>query len=276
MRKIFSVKGNQINTLSALSANMTTLLDTAYTNNKSTGVVVGPVSSTDDGTITGTITTNSEGPNDPPTTQTTSTKQTADGSIKTTDVEFRVPSIENQARNERAQLSLGKEVISFVRESHYQDQLETVFANELAAIDADVNRIQIAYLNTILVSPIEGVVTGVYKNPGDSVRAGEPVFRVENDFNVFIVAHVVFRGPVLLNSVCRITTTLFGAPVDAPGSTVVSGDVVSARGQGGGDQWELVVEIGNLDNTTGKKIFPLGYCFDNDITTVTIEPPHEL
>ena len=59
--------------------------------------------------------------------------------------------------------------------------LKQVFDNELQNIDLDVKRLQIAYLNTILMSPISGVITGIYKNPGDWVQAGEPVIRVENN-----------------------------------------------------------------------------------------------
>ncbi len=64
--------------------------------------------------------------------------------------------------------------------------LNAVFDNELNSIDADVYRLQIAYLNTILMSPIPGTITGVYKNPGEAVRAGEPVIRIENNTAVLL------------------------------------------------------------------------------------------
>ena len=58
--------------------------------------------------------------------------------------------------------------------------LATVFRNELNSIDSNVFRLQVSYLDTILMSPINGTVTGVYKNPGDAVQAGQPVIRVED------------------------------------------------------------------------------------------------
>jgi multidrug resistance efflux pump len=138
----------------------------------------------------------------------------------------------------------------------------------LAAIDADINRLQVAYLNTILLSPIFGTITGVYKNPGDLVRAGEPVFRIENDDTVLIVANVVCRGRVLIGSTLSITTTLFDG-TDSPVS--VSATIVAARGRGDDDQWEVIGKVSNID-ATGHKIFPLGYRFDIDkeITQVSI------
>ena len=54
--------------------------------------------------------------------------------------------------------------------------LEQVFQNELNSIDGDVYRLQIAFLSTILMSPINGIVTGVYKNPGEAVRRVNPLF----------------------------------------------------------------------------------------------------
>jgi hypothetical protein len=241
MREIIPLRGQSINRLSKLSDGMTRVLDTAYTKNGRTGAAT--TAESDSGTVINIV-------------------------------EFRAPSFENLARNERTQISLGQEAITFNTETHYLDRLEDVFANELASIDADVNRLQVAYLNTILMSPFEGTVTGVYKNPGDSVSAGEPVFRVENDAIVLIVANVVCRGPVLIGSILSITTTLF----DGAGSLVnISATIVAARGQGDDDQWEVIGKVSNID-AAGNKIFPLGYRFgvDKDITQVSILAPNEI
>ena len=275
MRKVFAVKGNQINTLSNLSDSMTNALNAAYVNDaERTGAVTSTTTQTEVTSIGGIETTTVQLPKSPgdPTTVATQVSTEPPGTpqekqITTTkNIEFRAPIFENQARNQRAQLSLGQEIISFTAQSCYQDRLNDVYTNELAAIDADVNRLQVAYLNTILMSPIDGIVTGVYKNPGDWVSAGEPVFRVENNAVVLIVANVVCRGPVLIGSTLSITTTLFdgsGLPVS------VSAAIVSARGRGDDDQWEVIGKVSNTD-AAGNKIFPLGYRFDNDITQVSI------
>ena len=275
MRKVFAVKGDQINTLSNLSDSMTNALNAAYVKDaERTGAVTSTTTQTEVTSIGGIETTTVQLPKsqDAPTTVATQVSTEPPGTpqekqITTTkNIEFRAPIFENQARNQRAQLGLGQEIISFTAQSCYQDRLNDVYTNELAAIDADVKRMMVAYLNTILMSPIDGIVTGVYKNPGDWVSAGEPVFRVENNAVVLIVANVVCRGPVLIGSTLSITTTLFdgsGLPVS------VSAAIVSARGRGDDDQWEVIGKVSNTD-AAGNKIFPLGYRFDNDITQVSI------
>jgi hypothetical protein len=152
-----------------------------------------------------------------------------------------------------------------------------VFRNELNSIDSNVFRLQVSYLDTILMSPIEGVITGVYKNPGDAVRAGEPVIRIENNKTIYLVATVVYRGPIVLgvpppapavpNSTVTVHTSLFGQP--GP-KTELKGYVVSARGHRDDDKWDLIVECRNPPDASGNPTFPLGYHFDYDDTDVTI------
>jgi hypothetical protein len=271
MRKIIPFRGRQINRLSELSNGQRRLLNTAYEQDPDRKGVVTTTINTSDATLKndGTSKTKSPGANS---TQDSTSQATEHQTVVTKNVEFRVPLFENLARDERAQISLGHEVVAFVSETHYLDRLEEVFKNELASIDADVNQMQVAYLNTILMSPIDGIVTGVYKNPGDSVSAGEPVFRVENNADVLIVAIVVCREPIVVGSMLQVKTTLF----DLPNSPVtIEAEVVAARGQGEDDQWEVIAKRSNLD-ATGKIIFPLGYHFDYDNTEVAIFGPGEI
>ncbi len=185
--------------------------------------------------------------------------------IANTDYGYRVPFLENAAQYERAQISLIDEKFSQFMAGQNLPFLEAVFFNELTMIDSDVYRTQIAYLNTILMSPIQGTVTGIYKNPGDAVSPGEPVVRVENTDVIFLVATVVFRGPVSIGAGLTVTSTLF----DSPGPpTSIAGVVVAARGHQEDDRWEIIAKCNNLD--AGKPIFPLGYHFDYDNTTVSI------
>jgi len=129
-----------------------------------------------------------------------------------------------------------------------------------------VYQVQIALLRSFLISPIPGVVTGIYKNPGDAVSAGEPVLRVENNDVVRLVASLVHRGPISIGSTATVTTTLFGPSSPA---TTLTGSVVAARGQGDRDRWEVVVQITNVDGS-GKHILPLGYGFDREYTDLAI------
>jgi hypothetical protein len=200
---------------------------------------------------------------------TSGTKSTTGQETATTSqIEYRVPSLECLARNERAQIMLRDEQFGNFLQTQNLERLGEIFKNELASIDADVNQLQIAYLNTILLSPIKGTVTGVYKNPGDKVSPGEPVFRVENDTVVLIVANVVFRGAALISSFLQVETTLFD-PNGSGSRVLINATIVAARGQGDDDRWEVIGKVSNID-AAGKRIFPLGYHFDNDITAVSI------
>jgi hypothetical protein len=203
-------------------------------------------------------------------------KATETQTIVNTDYGYRVPYREATAQFERAQISLiDQQFTQFVATLNLPN-LAQVLQNELDNIDGDVYRFQIAYLNTILMSPIAGIVTGVYKQPGDAVRASEPVVRVEDNSSIFILASVVYRGPIVIgsvppappvpNSTVTVHTKLFDlSPLPAP----LTGTVVAVTGHGEDDRWELIVKCNNLDSS-GNPIFPLGYRFDYDDTTISI------
>jgi multidrug efflux pump subunit AcrA (membrane-fusion protein) len=181
---------------------------------------------------------------------------------------YRTPFFESQAQYERAQISLIDEQFGQYLSSQNLPELPQIFDNELQSIDADVRRVQLAYLSTILLSPIDGVVTGVYKNRGDWVRPGEPVVRVENNASCLLVGRVIYRGRISNNSDVTIFTKLF----DHPGAsrTKIVGQIVAARGQDDDDNWEIVVQVPKNQNSAGDYLLPLGYHFDYDNTTMGI------
>lgn len=187
--------------------------------------------------------------------------------IVNTDYGYRVPAIESQAQNERAQISLIDQQYSQFLAGQSLPNLTTVMQNELSAIDLGVHQLQVGFMNTILMSPIAGVVTGVYKNPGDAVVPGEPVVRVEDNSSIFLLATLVYRGAIRIGSTVGVTTNLF----DAGGApTTLSGSVVAVRCRGDDDQWDLVAQCVNPLDGSGNQTFPIGYVFDYDNTSVTI------
>jgi multidrug resistance efflux pump len=183
-----------------------------------------------------------------------------------TDYGYRMPYVESQAQNERAQISLiDEEFAEYMFRQNFVN-LRTVFANELVSIDSDVYQLQIAFANTILMSPIAGTVTVLYKYPGDAVRAGEPVMRVENNTEVLLSATLVCRGRIAIGANATVETRLF----DMPGpDTPFSGQVVAVRGHHEDDRWDVIIKCANLDGA-GQPILPPGYHFDYDDTTVTL------
>lgn len=192
----------------------------------------------------------------------------ASGTQSTThvDYEYRTPYLEARARNNRAQISLMDQKFELYMFEQNIPHLEKIFNNELASIDNDVYQLQLALLRSFLFSPVPGIVTGVYKNPGEAVNAGEPVLRVEDNRVVDLVGSLVHQGPIALGSAATVTTRLSGA---ASAAATVPGNVAAARGAGGGGRWEVVIRVNNMDGG-GNFILPLGYCFDAEFTSVTL------
>lgn len=186
--------------------------------------------------------------------------------IVNTDYGYRMPYQEGAAQYERAQISLIDQQFAQFMSGQNLPKLSEVFDNELQSIDGDVFQLQIAYLNTMLMSPIAGTVTGIYKNPGEVVRAGETVLRIENNSVVLLVAKLIYRDRIALGATVTVSTPLY----DAAGSpTTITGTVVAARGGREDDDWEVVVKCDNLD-ATNNAILPLNYHFDYDDTTLSI------
>jgi hypothetical protein len=173
----------------------------------------------------------------------------------------------NDQQFERAQVSLMDQQFARFMYGQNLPNLGAVFANELTNIDASVYRLQVAYLNTILMSPIAGTITGIYKNPGEAVRAAEPVVRIEDNSTVYLLATVIYRGPVAIGSTISVSTSLFDQSPSVPAT--LTGSVVSVHGHHDEDKWDIVAACGNLD-ASAEPIFPVGYHFDYDDTTVAI------
>ncbi|HEY6314158.1 MAG TPA: hypothetical protein VIY52_25640 [Streptosporangiaceae bacterium] len=188
--------------------------------------------------------------------------------ITNTGYDYRVPSIENSARNDRAQISLIDEQFAQFMAGQNLPYLQQVFGNELAMIDLGVKRLQVAYLNTIIMSPIAGVVTGIFTNLGNRIRAGGAIIRVENNQTVLIEGTVVYRDMVSLGQHLTVETTQFGDPSKA---VVIGGPIVAACGhESEDDQWHITASCYNINEVTGQPIFPVHYNFDYDDTHADI------
>jgi biotin carboxyl carrier protein len=191
--------------------------------------------------------------------------------ITNKDFVFRIPFLEAQAQYERAQLSLADELFAETTRQQTVQNYQQVLTNELNAINLGVYRLQIAYLNTLLTAPFSGTVTGVYKQPGEAVRAGETVVRVEDNSEVYLLGTVVCpnliqgrQPPDTRGMTATINTSLY----DAGGNpSTLTAEVLTARGRGADDTWELVLWYVN-DGNSGP-ILPLDYCFDFDDTTIS-------
>jgi len=197
------------------------------------------------------------------------------------DYTYRVPFVEAQAQNLRAQISLNDQQFSLTLATQNVPQLlTTILPNELNSIDLSVYQLQIGFINTVLLPTIGGTITGVFKYPGDAVRAGEPVIRIEDNSQMLVVARLVYPGPINVytaasppaGSQVTISTNLYDtgpAPPPTPPQATLPGKVVAARGAGDDDLWDVVILCTN-PIVSGAPVYPIGYTFDYDNTTVTI------
>jgi multidrug efflux pump subunit AcrA (membrane-fusion protein) len=193
--------------------------------------------------------------------------------VTTTGYDYRAPSLEAEAQYLRAQISLIDEQYQQFVDWQKLPNLTEMLANELKVIDLDVRLLQLAYLRTILLSPINGVVTGVFADPGDSVGAGDVLVRVENNKSVLLDATLVYRGRLTTGNTVTVQTELFSKPGN---SVSITGAVVAARGDATDDRWNISVSCDNRVNTpigpTAREILPLHYSFDPDNTSIAISP----
>ena len=186
------------------------------------------------------------------------------------DFVFRAPYSEAQAQYERAQLSLADELFSETMRQQTVQNYQQVLSNELNSLNLGVYRLQIAYLNQFLTAPFTGTVTGVYKQPGEAVRAGETVARLEDNSEVYLTGIVVYPGliqgrqpPDQPGMTATIQTSLYDAGGTPP---TLTGEVLTARGCGDDDTWELVIWY--VNDGSGP-ILPVDYYFDFDNTTIS-------
>jgi hypothetical protein len=224
-------------------------------------------------------TTTSNTPNSPDSdNQTVSLTSTTGQTTLNTGYTYRVPYIEGEAQMSRAVVSLTNQQYSQFLFGVQVPNVTTILANELAVIDLGVKRLQVAYLDTLLMSPIGGRVTGLFKNVGERVKAGEPVLRVEgsnpsNGMSFLLVGTLCCGEFIALGATVTVTTTMWGnsgVATPNPYSMTFSGTVLAARGHGDQENlWNVVMAFYNIQNPPPP---PPNYSFDIDDTSVTVFP----
>ncbi|UZR30742.1 HlyD family secretion protein [Methylococcus mesophilus] len=184
--------------------------------------------------------------------------------------EFRYPSAENDLRYHQARAGIRQEILNAQRMAEMCRHGDVTFPNEIGAIDLSIRKLQAAYIDTFLFAPFNGIVTGVFRGPGDYVRAGEPVCRVENYLLAYLVGTVKYRGMLGIGTKVDVSTTLFEAAGTTP--VKVSGEIVAVRGHDAvSEQWDVLIFCENY-TATGDPVLPLNYNFDFESTTVGVLP----
>lgn len=183
-------------------------------------------------------------------------------------VEYRIPSLENSIRFLRAKLGIRMESLEAWRQAEKYGRTDRGLYNELSAIDMQIKKLQFRYLDTFITPPFDGLVTGVFRDVGDYVAAGQPVLRVENDERIYIVGTVKYRGSLYVGNLMSVSTTLFDSPGVSP--MTIEGRIVSVRGHEAIDeQWDIILECGNR-TAEGGAVLPINYNFDFEGTTIEV------
>lgn len=194
---------------------------------------------------------------------------------------YTFPRRENDEEFQRTQLSLQDEILDEKITTLGVPEMEQMMTNELEMMDWEINKLQLNYAHTYLVPPFDGVVTAVYKDLGESVVAGEPVLRIDDNTRLLLVGRVQFRGVLRLDDPngatgkVRIrTTSLFE---DGQVKEFRDVKIVSIRGHDAdNDEYDLILELENPTIDPGDdpnapmtpRVLPINYHFDRDDTEI--------
>lgn len=138
---------------------------------------------------------------------------------------------------------------------------------ELAALDQGIRTLQLNYVHTFLTPPIDGLITAIYKDVGESVEPGEPVMRVENDATVMFVGKIQFRGALWPGRPVQIE--LASIFEDEGNNVTLNGKILSIRGHSAdNDEWDIIAEAPN-PIVSGRRLLPINYHLDPETDSVT-------
>lgn len=183
--------------------------------------------------------------------------------------ELQFPAADNTARYLRSEIGLRQEKLAAYRLNSMHTYENLLVERAMSA--AEIRKIQLAYIDTFLVPPFNGIVTAVFRNVGDAVTAGQPVLRIENDRTVYLVGTIKCRSLLRLGQTAQVTTTLFDEPGAPPIS--IQGTVCAVRGHEAVDeQWNVLIRCNN-EGADGARLLPLNYSFDFDSTSIEIQTP---
>ena len=209
--------------------------------------------------------------------QTTKTDYTVGGySTSTTNslASFAHRPSENVVGFLRSQLDLIQQSLQEFMLSLSVTDLDQVMNNEKSIIDLAVRRLQISLAQTFLVPSFDGIVTAVYKDPGENVAPGEAVIRIEDPTRLYLVGVINSRTPLNITppgqpgTLTVVTKSIFE---DAKQVQFAQVAIRSIKGHDSyNDDWQVVLECANQgtlpDGTTVS--IPINYHFDPEDTVV--------
>ena len=195
--------------------------------------------------------------------------------VTTKFADLRNYSIENNIKNHSTQIGLDDQRISATLPTLVTPDLKSILDLQFDIINREVTRAQLQFANLYLTSPISGWVTAIFKGPGEVVATGEPVLRIENPDEIFLIGLVKCRSLLSINDKVKIVVREL---LEEDGRAELSGVIVAVRGHNSiNDDWELTIRASNKDiviqmkDGSAKKFgFPMNYHLSHDKTEMYI------
>jgi biotin carboxyl carrier protein len=180
---------------------------------------------------------------------------------------FSHPKLENAFGFHQTMAALLPEVLRHKTTELKLADIAEIMASELQILDLEVRTLQLNYVHSHLTAPIDGLITAVFKDVGESVEPGEPVLRIENDRVVLFVGRIQHQGRL---SVGRNARLVLGSVFEDGSTQTIEGTIVAIRGhEADNDEWEIVIRTDN-PIVDGSPLLPLQYSLDPD--TDRLEP----
>ena len=174
--------------------------------------------------------------------------------------EYRHPYLMSQAQRHEYTMEILDRILSTKVIAQKVPDLEKIWQHDLSILSSEVNKAQTALINTFLFVPFDGEITGIYKNPGEAVRAGESVLRIEDNTDIYLVGIVQHSGLLKVSDDKNVSLsiTLNGNSQD------LKGRIVSIRGhESDDDMWDVILKF---DNSIG---LPTNYTLDYRNATIS-------
>jgi hypothetical protein len=196
--------------------------------------------------------------------------------VRTKFTDLRSLATENKMQSVNSQLNLQDQVLVQTIANAQVPDLGSILDNELAVLDADLRKAQIAFALLFLTPPISGRITAIFKDVGESVAVGEPVMRIEGEDDILLVGVIQYRSAVTVGTSVTITA---GEIFEGGGTATIPSRVVAVRGHdANNDEWDVMLAASNRGmNVTmpagpaiPNVVLPLNYHFDREATTFTI------
>jgi hypothetical protein len=190
-------------------------------------------------------------------------------------VDFKYPLKDEEIALQRIELEIQDELLKHQLIDLKVQNLSQIMNNELQQLELDITKLQNAFLQTLLISPISGIITAIYKDVGETVSAGEPVIRVENDKELLIVGFIQYRGSLKIKQEVTLATKIF----ETNETKEIIGQLVAIRGHDADDdEWDVIIQCPNVEKleepeepeNPQERFFPINYHFDKDTTELYI------